>query len=190
MGDNFRTFVTLYMIKPMDMALHNIHKGLTLGGRLGLQDMFFAVPPVVVNSLYFSNPTYGLDDILKILIYIPYEGENDDKNGSSIIEENHKLFQEKTLPSALRSLQENDKDALKKFIYYVTGSSYLPNFEMNPDFRINVEFQKKDNPNFLPMSHTCEKIIVFPVEVYDNIAETLASKLDKAISFGDCFGMK
>jgi hypothetical protein len=172
------------------MALQQIQKGLTLGGILQLPHIFFGIPSIVLNALCFSNPSYDIEDILKILIFVPYKGDNDDGNGSSIFEESHELFQKDSLPSALRSLQEKDKDTLNKFIYFVTGCSYLPNLEMNPDFRIDVEFEKKDNPEFLPTSHTCEKIIVFPVEVYDNNVETLVSKLEKAFSFGDCFGMQ
>ena len=82
----------------------------------------------------------------------------------------------------------------QRFVHYATASSHLPDPGlMESKDKIKIEFDASEmTEDSLPMAHTCDNILKFPLWVYDNNSETLEEKLRfalRACSKLGAFGM-
>jgi len=60
-------------------------------------------------------------------------------------------------------LSANHKDFIADFIFYVTGSSYLPIIDMNPNYEFVVEFIDSLDNDSLPAASTCANTLIYQV---------------------------
>ena len=152
--------------------------------------------------LIFGN-TISVEDVIKVFKPV-YSGYLDGTESEEFHQEQKDFFQN-TLPKALREIDAQDKSDenyayrlekketfMIKFVKYCTGSDFLPDLVMNPQFKIDVSFTFKEMTHEeLPMSHTCVNMLKLPGKVYDGDIDTFKSKLKIAVeSSYDSFGME
>ena len=100
-----------------------------------------------------------------------------------------KLCFSETLPNALRILNTKDKEEfLVGFIFYITGSAYLPNLDMNPNFKFVIEFSPHLANGDLPTAATCANLLRLSAWAYDNNVEELCKRLETAVKVGKYAG--
>jgi hypothetical protein len=93
------------------------------------------------------------------------------------------LFQEKSREHPGEHPGE-DPPFLNQFVAYCTGQSYIPDIDLNPDFKILIEFNYTEMlDDHLPVVHTCVKTMKLPASAYDSNIETFQQKLSQAMEF-------
>ena len=180
--DNYEQYAFLLVVKMRDIAVSSLEEGFTLGGVFNIQKPFWQVPPVVINKLLFNNPSYTLEDIMKTFrTHYSYDDIFLER------QEMQKFFFENTLPETLRISSEKDDSFLKNFLFYVTGASFFPHLDGNPQFKITIAFTDSNNDS-LPTADTCANELHIPAEVYDNDAVVFAERLETAVNLGKVGG--
>ena len=181
--DNYEKYVFLRVVKMRDIAISSLEEGFTLGGVLKIQKPFWLIPPIVLNKLLFDNPSYTPDDIIKA-----FKIHHSDEDRFLERVEMQEFFFENTLPETLRILSEKDDSFLRNFLFYVTGASFLPHLDANPQFKITIAFSTDSEIDNLPTASTCVNELQIPAEVYDNNAEVFAERLETAVNLGKVAG--
>jgi hypothetical protein len=80
---------------------------------------------------------------------------------------------------------------LNDFVHFCTGLSYIPDIDLNKDFKIKVEFNYTEmNYDWIPIVHTCDRTIKIPGDAYGGIMDTFLEKysISERITAG-YFGM-
>ncbi len=183
--DNFiKDFVPAFMIENRTKNISAMREGLILDGEFPIDIILGCQPLQAINQQFFSNDTCSVEDIIELL-QPKYDFAADE-----ILKQNHKHFMEKAMPGALRNLTGKKSSFLLDFVLFLSGSRCIPYTQGMPDFKINILFSLDKGAEDLPSSSTCENLIHVPWSVYDNDAEVLAKKLEKAVEFGkDGFDM-
>ena len=147
-------------------------------GEFSIDDILGCQPLEAVSKQFFSQPTLFVQDIVALLKPC-YEHRIPD----SISRGNHETFLRKTLPEALNInvMKQNNSLFLADFVFCITGSRCIPYFDGNPDFELNITFDKSSNS--LPTCHTSEKLLHVPWDVYNNNSQILAQKLEKLVEY-------
>jgi hypothetical protein len=85
-----------------------------------------------------------------------------------------KLFREKA-----ESRKSTDSAFLRNYVEFCTGLSFLPDLDSNPQFRMYVEFNKKEmlEENW-PVAHTCNNVLKLPSTAYDGNIEKFEEMLN------------
>ena len=182
--ENFKTFVDFFALKTRNIAIKSLTEGMTLNGYVQLTSIFSLVPSFLVTKLVFDDPTYDVDKLISRFTpeYCEFVEEEHPLN-----EMQKRCFRE-TLPEALRFLSERDDKFLVDFIFNTTGSAYLPNLDMHPNFVFIIEFTFELDNTSIPTATTCERILRLPVLAYDNNVELLCEKLQIAVENGKTAG--
>ena len=210
----FSVFVEKFYITSTNIALGAVREGLMIHAddNSGVSGIYRAVPSKVLDLIAFATPELTVDHVLAFLEpryceVVEYENEYgkpvEAKVEPQLIAEQEYFFN-KTLPGVLRDLYEKDiedkesyakkirrkRDILSKFVYYCTGSSYLPNPDIKQDGdSIFIEFSAVEmSEDKLPEAHTCVNTLKVPHTVWGNDADLLASKLLKAFRLISKFG--
>jgi len=197
--ENFKEkFVSLYVLKPREIALSSLEEGLTLNRKLNLPFLLPLVPSRVVNAMFFSNPNFKAEDVISVLNpnYTDFKDDKevDEESAASIRTIQQDCF-ERRLPKVIKqlSIETSNSLFLSKFLSFCTGSSYLPCKENNPGYSINVSFEKSlDEKNLLPTANTCDNNLNLPLYGYHYNGESaLEEKLSKAVELGcETFGFE
>jgi hypothetical protein len=183
--ENFRMFVDLYALKTRDIAISSLREGITLEGVVRFKPIFLLVPSVVVSKLLFADPIY---DVEKVISRLAIEETTYFYGFGDEIVEAQKLCFSETLPKALRILNTKDKEFLVGFIFYVTGSAYIPNLDMNPNFKILIEFSPQLSNDDLPTAALCANLLRLSPWAYDNNVEELCKILETTVRVGKYAG--
>lgn len=188
--ENFKEkFVSLYMLKTRDIAISSLKEGITLDGAMNIQKLLSMVPSKVVSTLLFSNPEYTAQEVINTLEPSYSEHEISDKDIADIRQIQQRCFQA-VLPQVIRELSDDPNSTfLADFLYFCTGSSYLPYTDANPNFRIYITFSAILDINHLPTANTCSNQLNIPVNAYLNEEGALSGKLLTSIEqSGNSFG--
>jgi len=179
-------FVDLYALKTRDIAISSLREGITLGGVVRFKPMFLLVPSVVVSKLLFADPVY---DVEKVISRLAIDERTYFYDFGDELVETQKLCFRETLPKALRILNTKDKEEfLVGFIFYVTGSAYLPNLDMNPNFKFLIEFSPLLGNDDLLEAATCVNLLRLSALAYDNNVEELSKILETTVKVGKYAG--
>ena len=134
-----------------------------------------------MNKIFFGNQTYEADDVIKVLraTYSEDRSIYPDDASYEYSKQTQKHCFDVMLPKILRKYaQEN---FLEKFIDFCTGSSYLPHWEANQDFKIWVAFDPNLGATHLPKSKTCANQLILPVACYCGELSTMEEKMKLAL---------
>lgn len=184
--ENFRILVDLIALKTRDIAISSLREGITLDGVVRFKPIFLLVPSVVVSKLLFADPIY---DVEKVISRLAIDDETYLHGFGDELVETQKLCFSDTLPNALRILNTKDKEEfLVGFIFYITGSAYLPNFDMNPNWKILIEFSPQLSNDDLLTAATCDKVLRLSAWAYDNNVEELSKRLETTVRVGKYAG--
>jgi hypothetical protein len=146
-------------------------------------DFLKCQPLEAINQTFFSKPSFSVQDII-VLLKPFYENEIIDE----VSRDNHELFMKQTLPQALEALEKIEKESKKDssfladFLFFSTGSRWIPYSNGMPDFNLSILFVNIPDDS-LPATHTCENLICIPWGVYDNNVVILMEKLQKAVIY-------
>jgi len=193
--DNIKNaFIPLVMLETRRVAINGMLEGLTLADTIDLHLIFRHYPKEVVNKVLFNNPEVRMEDIFPLnpeydiaLSLHATETTNAgtfDPVANDICYSNMKLFIEDTLPSVFEILSGKSDTFLSDFVYYVTGTPYVPYLEANPNWKIKVEFSLNMTSEFLPAAATCDNCLQVPFCVYDNDKEVICKKFESAMKNG------
>ena len=179
-------FVDLYALKTRNIAISSLREGITLDGMVRFKPIFLLVPSVVVSKLLFADPIY---DVEKVISRLAIDDDTYFHDFGDELVETQKLCFSETLPNALRILNTKDKEEfLVGFIFYITGSAYLPNLDMNPNFKFVIEFSPHLANGDLPTAATCANLLRLSAWAYDNNVEELSKRLETAVKVGKYAG--
>jgi hypothetical protein len=182
-------FTTLCLLNPRELAIDSLREGITLGGRMNIQKLLSVVPSKVVSRLFFSNPNYDVDDIVKVM-KPEYLSSDSSAYMNGLLDHQKKCFED-ILPKVLKKMAKERPNFLIDFVNYVTGTSYLPHIEANPNFKIIVAFSSVLQPTSLPTANTCENQFNLPVDSYMNDTEMMEEKFEIAFALGgNTFGIQ
>ena len=86
----------------------------------------------------------------------------------------------------------DDPTFIANFVEYCTGSPFVPDIDLNPDFHIRLEFNAFEmEQDFLPVVHTSDNCIQIPAQAYDADIEVFQHKLATAMRLcGNNFDMQ
>jgi HECT-domain (ubiquitin-transferase) len=157
-------------------------------GFVPCEQCFSVIPLEAVKRLLFDDAGYDLDFVLSRMDPISEFGKYKIERKGYLDTQN--LFfrvssslrdREGTFVELLRKKCAENKEFIRDFVWFVTGSYYI----RQSDFKITLEFNysEKWDENALPMVHTCDNTIKFPALVYDNNAEALEEKLEYAMKY-------
>ena len=184
--ENFRILVDLIALKTRDIAISSLREGITLDGVVRFKPIFLLVPSVVVSKLLFADPIY---DVEKVISRLAIDDDTYLHDFGNELVETQKLCFSDTLPNALRILNTKDKEEfLVGLIFYITGSAYLPNLDMNPDWKILIEFSPYLSNDDLLTAATCAKCLRLSAWAYDNNVEELSKRLETTVRVGKYAG--
>ena len=100
------------------------------------------------------------------------EGENDPRLRTQ------QLF-ETEMEQWFGNKMEDDPRFIRRFLSLCTGSAFLPDIDTHPEYKILVEFNDSEmDDEFLPVIHTCDKVMKLPATAYNANMEKFEKKLD------------
>lgn len=145
------------------------------------------IPLQALKTLLFDDGKYDLDFVLSRMF--PVQNYKEEEISTEVYRDiqdktfrvsSHSGDREGILVDILREKCKKDIQFLRDFVDFVTASHYI----RQSDFKILVEFNSRENldDGSLPIVHSCEQTLKFPVLVYNNNPEELERKLDLAMA--------
>lgn len=149
-------------------------------GIINWRTLFGWVPNPIMNKLVF-----GRQDITKEMVFstdgslrfVQFKQDFDDKEKSLPYREIQELF-ETRFTEFVRQKMEDDQSFICTFVEFCTGSPFLPDIDLNPDFHIQLEYNGSElEQDFLPVVHTCDNCIKVPAQAYNADIKIFQEKL-------------
>jgi hypothetical protein len=191
----FREKINELFVDNRSIFIDNFSDGLTLGGSVDWAVCFQLLPPEAVSKIAFAFQLIREEDLvdedgnLRFIEFTQEECED-----AKIAMDCYKETQEQLKKAIALLFQEKARDNpvfLNQFVAHRAGQSYIPNIDLNPDFKIFIEFNHTQlNDDFLPQVHTCVHTILLPAAAYAANIETFQKKLSIVMHLlGDDFDM-
>ena len=142
---------------------------------------------------------FGRQDIAEDMVFtsdgklrfIRFEQDYFEATNSIIYKEIQKQF-ETRFTELVQQKMKDDPTFIANFVEFCTGSPFLPDIDLNPDFHIRLEFNASEmEQDFLPVVHTCDNCIKIPARAYYADIEVFQHKLATAMRLcGNNFDMQ
>jgi hypothetical protein len=186
---HFRDKITELYIENRKIFIDNFSDGLTLGGNIDWAVCFQLLPPEAVSKIAFAEQLIQEDDLvdqdgnLRFIKFVKEENTKEAKNAMECYKETQEQLK-KAITLLFQEKARDDPVFLTRFVSYCTGQSYIPDIDLNPDFKILIEFNYSEMlDDHLPVVHTCVKTMKLPASAYDSNIETFQQKLSQAMAF-------
>ena len=133
-----------------------------------------------MNKLVFGRQEISEDMVFTSdgkLRFILFKQDYFEKDKSIIYKEVQKQF-ETRFTEFVRQKMKDDPTFMANFVEFCTGSPFLPDIDLNPDFHIRLEYNWSEmEQDFLPVVHTCDNCIKIPAQAYRADIEVFQDKL-------------
>lgn len=140
------------------------------------------VPTQTVSQLAFGqqeltrNMVFDQEGRFRFIRFTQHEGDPEAAD-ADLERQTQQLFQQEMARLFAETL-EDDPTFMARFLCWCTGSGFMPDVEMHPEYFIRVEFNAVEmSPEALPVVHTCDKTIKIPKLAYDANMEVFDEKL-------------
>lgn len=179
-----REHVDFLFVQRRSIALKGLRNGLNLGGIVDWGACFGWMPTKTVNTLAFGRPFISRDmvfDGMGNFRFIKFKQDKYKADSSMVHSETQLLFQQE-LARLFGEKLEDDPTFIFKFAGLCTGSEFIPDIDMHPEYFIEIEFNCSEmSEEAIPVVHTCEHVLKIPALAYDASMETFESKLGKTM---------
>jgi hypothetical protein len=142
---------------------------------------FCWMPTETVNQLAFGRQTisesmmFNQDGSFRFIKFA--QEDKFDSSASENFKETQLLFQV-AMARLFAEKLAGEPSFIFKFVSLCTGSAFVPDKELHPDYWITVEFNSSEvSSEFLPVLHTCDNLIKIPASAYDANMENFQAKL-------------
>jgi hypothetical protein len=172
-GDELRKGADTHLIESRSRALHSILEGLTLDSTVDFQLFFGGKEAQLLEEIVFAPSTVTAEMIIDELDFciISEFGRSKDLNHAQL------AFVNETMPGLLHKKEAERPDFLKEFLRHTTGLSYIN--RRTP--KITICFENLQLDTALPVAHTCEQELCFPLAAYGAEMDSLENYLDIAM---------
>jgi len=178
-GKDAKQLLQEHFYDSKKIAIDSIREGINLGEKNHFTQILGKIPSEVVRASLFAKQDIHAEDLIQLLVP-DYKQVKD-----NTMREKCNFFFDNILKVHIREKAEffGGDQFLRQFLVFCTGSGYIPH--KLTGFNIIVQFNSCENGlwwgrDSLPVSHTCERILKFPVPIYDS-KESFAQKLDMAL---------
>jgi hypothetical protein len=138
------------------------------------------VPTPTVNKLVFGRQDISEEMVFSSdgrLRFIRFEQDLHDKRTSIPYKALQNQF-ESRFTEFIRQKMQEDPTFISNFVEFCTGSPFLPDIDLNPDFHVRLEYNGSEmEQDFLPVVHTCDNCIKIPAQAYYADIEIFQEKL-------------
>lgn len=115
------------------------------------------------------------------LRFIQFAQDWVDESKSTPYKETQELF-EVRMTELIQDKMRDDPSFITNFVEFCTGSPFIPDIDLNPDFHLRLEFNGSEmEEDFLPVVHTCDNCIKIPAQAYEADIEVFQAKLATAM---------
>lgn len=188
------------------IAVMGLRNGLSLGEVVDWDTQLHWIPTSTFRKLAFAGQritremVFDKNNKFRLITFQQDARDQRLSNGFFEQQENFKAELEQFFSQKL----DSDPEFVTTFVSWCTGSRYIPDLDLNPDFKITIEFNQSgfaredggDEPSeqlddMLPKVHTCTKELLIPASAYDGNMEKFEEKLTQAFEYtGRNFDMK
>ncbi len=132
---------------------------------------------------------FGLQDISEEMVFdakgqlrfIQFAQDWVDESKSTPYKDTQNLF-EVRMAELLRQKMKDEPSFMSNFVEFCTGSPFIPDIDLNPDFHVRLEFNGSEmEEDFLPVVHTCDNCIKIPAQAYNADIKLFEEKLATAM---------